>query len=102
MPQSNQHRTPWVELDGDRLINALSELRDELARTLLFVLGHREDAPDAAQHALAKRWVARGHLSEVQYLRAWIIRVCRNTAKNMPLSAWKRRVRALRGEELML
>jgi RNA polymerase sigma-70 factor, ECF subfamily len=106
MAQSNQHRTPSVELDGDRqagdrLVNAFNELRDELVSTLLFVLGHREDALDAAQDAFVKCWAARGQLGEVQNLRAWIFRVCFNTAKDMQRSAWKRRVRPLRGEEFM-
>jgi len=41
-------------------------------------------------------------LHQVQNLRAWIFRVCFNTAKDMQRSAWNRRVKPLRGEEFMV
>jgi RNA polymerase sigma-70 factor (ECF subfamily) len=87
---------------GERLVRAFNDLRDELISTLLFVLGNREDAHDAAQDAFVKCWGARGQLHQVQNLRAWIFRVCFNTAKDMQRSAWNRRVKALRGEEFMV
>ena len=87
---------------GERLVRAFNELRDELISTLLFVLGNREDAHDAAQDAFLKCWGARGQLHQVQNLRAWIFRVCFNTAKDMQRSAWNRRVKTLRGEEFMV
>ncbi len=87
---------------GERLVCAFNDLRDELISTLLFVLGNREDAHDAAQEAFVKCWGARGQLHQVQNLRAWIFRVCFNTAKDMQRSAWNRRVKALRGEEFMV
>src|SRR5947209_13145067 len=86
---------------GDLLVRTFNALRDELISTLLFVLGNRDDAQDAAQEAFIKCWGARAQLHQVQNLRAWIFRVCFNTAKDMQRSAWHRRARPLRGEEFM-
>jgi RNA polymerase sigma-70 factor (ECF subfamily) len=106
MANTDQH--PVVRADangvldaGERLVRAFNELRDELVSTLLFVLGNPEDAQDAAQEAFVKCWSARGRLHEILNLRAWIFRVCFNTAKDMQRSAWNRRVKPLRGEEFM-
>jgi len=87
---------------GDLLARTFNELRDELISTLLFVLGNREDAQDAAQEAFVKCWAIRAQLHEIHNLRAWIFRVGFNTAKDMQRSAWKRRVRPLTGEQFML
>ena len=67
--------------DADALVRAFEELRDELLSTLLYVLGHRDDAHDAAQNAFLKCWRARGDLDRVQHLRAWIFRVALNAAR---------------------
>jgi RNA polymerase sigma-70 factor (ECF subfamily) len=84
---------------GDVLVRAFNDLRDELLSTLVFVLGNHEDAKDAAQEAFVKCWNAREQLHQVLNLRAWIFRVCFNTAKDMRRSAWNRRSRPLRGEQ---
>ena len=83
------------------LVRTFNELRDELISTLLYVLGNRDDAQDAAQEAFVKCWGARDRLHQIENLRAWIFRVCFNTAKDMQRSAWNRRVKPLRGEEFM-
>src|SRR5207244_5445027 len=82
-----------------RLVHSLNELKDELLSTLLFVLGNREDARDAVQDAFIKCWNAREQLPQVVNLRAWIFRVCFNTAKDMQRSAWHRRARPLNAEQ---
>ena len=87
---------------GDLLVRTFNDLRDELISTLLFVLGNRDDAQDAAQEAFVKCWGTRDQLHQVLNLRAWIFRVGFNTAKDMQRSAWNRRSRPLRGEEFML
>jgi RNA polymerase sigma-70 factor (ECF subfamily) len=92
-----------AELDGAALlVRTFNDLRDELISTLLFVLGNRDDAHDAAQEAFVKCWGARDQVKQIQNLRAWIFRVCFNTAKDMQRSAWNRRVKPLRGEEFMV
>jgi RNA polymerase sigma-70 factor, ECF subfamily len=100
---------PVARADGDGaldagavLVRTFNALRDELISTLLFVLGNREDAQDAAQDAFVKCWGARAQVGQIQNLRAWIFRVCFNTAKDMQRSAWKRRAKPLRGEEFMV
>lgn len=87
---------------GDVLLCAFNALRDELVSTLMFILGNREDAQDAAQEAFLKCWRTRSGLPDVQNLRAWIFRVGLNAAKDMQRSAWNRRNRPLLGEEIML
>src|SRR6476469_11192700 len=86
---------------ADRLVRAFSAMRDELVSTLLYLLGNREDAQDAAQEAFVKCWRTQESLPEVQNLRAWIFRVGLNAAKDMQRSAWRRRVKPLVGAETM-
>ena len=83
------------------LVVTFNELRDELISTLVYLLGNRDDALDAAQEAFLKCWRARETLPEVQNLRAWIFRVAMNTARDVQRSAWNRRVMPLIGEEFM-
>jgi len=83
-------------------VAAFTALRDELVSTLLYVLGNRDDAQDAAQEAFLKCWRARDTAATVDNLRAWIFRVGLNTAKDMQRSAWSRRVKPLISEDTML
>ncbi len=87
---------------SETLVNVFNELRDELISTLLFLLGNRDDAQDAAQEAFLKCWRARESLPTVRNVRAWIFRVGLNAAKDFQRSAWNRKARPLMGEELML
>src|SRR5947209_6448774 len=87
---------------GDLLVRTFNALRDELISTLLYVLGNRDDAHDAAQEAFVKCWGARHQLHQVLNLRAWIFRVAFNTAKDMQRSAWNRRAKPLQGEESLM
>src|SRR5882672_11455781 len=87
------------ETSEARLVLTFNELKDELISTLVFVLGNREDAKDAAQDAFIKCWNAREQLPQVLNLRAWIFRVCFNTAKDLQRSAWHRRSRPLKAEQ---
>ena len=87
------------ESSEDRLVRTFNELKDELISTLIFVLGNREDAKDAAQDAFIKCWNAREQLPQVVNLRAWIFRVCFNTAKDLQRSAWHRRATPLKAEQ---
>jgi RNA polymerase sigma-70 factor, ECF subfamily len=84
------------------LLASFNELRDELVSTLMYLLGNREDAQDAAQEAFLKCWRAREKVSEIQNIRAWIFRVGLNAAKDLQRSAWNRRSRSFMGEESML
>jgi RNA polymerase sigma-70 factor (ECF subfamily) len=87
---------------ADRLTRAFNEMRDELVSTLMYLLGNREDAQDAAQEAFVKCWRNRDGLPDVQNLRAWIFRVGLNAAKDMQRSAWHRRSKPILGDETML
>jgi RNA polymerase sigma-70 factor (ECF subfamily) len=106
MATTKQTAMPVTEANGvldagTVLVRAFNEMRDELLSTLLFVLGNRDDAQDAAQEGFVKCWGARDQVPEVINLRAWIFRICFNTAKDMRRSAWKRHTRPLLGEETM-
>jgi RNA polymerase sigma-70 factor (ECF subfamily) len=94
-PQADGKPLPAAEL----LVRAFNELRDELLSTLVYVLGNQEDAKDAAQEAFVKCWNAREQVHRIINLRAWIFRVCFNTAKDMQRSAWNRKSRPLRAEQ---
>lgn len=98
---------PVAGVDGmppsdDSLIQTFNELRDELVSTLMYLLGNRDDAQDAAQEAFVKCWRSRDSLAGVLNLRAWIFRVALNAAKDMQRSAWNRRAKPFMGEEAML
>jgi RNA polymerase sigma-70 factor (ECF subfamily) len=90
---------PGQETTEERLVRTFNELKNELISTLVFVLGNRDDAHDAAQDAFVKCWNAREQLPGVVNLRAWIFRVCFNTAKDLQRSAWHRRARPLKEEQ---
>jgi RNA polymerase sigma-70 factor, ECF subfamily len=87
---------------GDRLTRAFNDMRDELVSTLLYVLGNREDAQDAAQEAFVKCWRTQDSLPDVQNLRAWIFRVGLNAAKDMQRSAWNRKAKGFLGDETLI
>src|SRR5215475_9444277 len=87
---------------AEEMVRLFNDIRDELISTLLYVLGNRDDALDAAQEAFVKCWGARQQLHQVQNLRAWIFRVGFNTAKDMQRSAWNRRAKPLQGEQSLM
>lgn len=84
------------------VVATFNGLRDELLSTLLYVLGNRDDAMDAAQEAFLKCWKHRHETAGVQNLRAWIFRVGLNTAKDLQRSAWNRKVKPMVTEEIMI
>jgi RNA polymerase sigma-70 factor (ECF subfamily) len=87
---------------AELLVATFNGLRDELVSTLLYLLGNRDDAQDAAQEAFLKCWRARESLVGIQNVRAWIFRVGLNAAKDLQRSAWNRRSKPFMGEEAML
>ena len=98
-PVAGMYRMPPSD---DSLLSTFNELRDELVSTLMFLLGNRDDAQDAAQEAFLKCWRSRESLAEVQNLRAWIFRVGMNAAIDLQRTAWNRRAKSFMGEESML
>ncbi len=93
---------PAGPVDDATLVAAFNDLRDELISTLVYLLGSRDDAQDAAQETFLKCWRAKHTLDGVANLRAWIFRVGMNTARDVRRSAWSRKVKPLVAEELML
>ena len=65
---------------GEMLVQAFSDLRDELVSTLWFVLGNADDAQDVAQEAFLRCWRTQERGDEIENLRAWIFRVALNAA----------------------
>ncbi|MHB1425210.1 MAG: RNA polymerase sigma factor [Gemmataceae bacterium] len=97
-PISDGHVPPN---NGETLLRAFTDLRDELVSTLCFLLGNAEDAQDVAQETFLRCWRTQEGLPDVQNLRAWIFRVGLNAAKDLQRSAWRRRVKPLLGAEVM-
>ncbi len=62
--------TEGSSLTDEVLIRSFNEIRDELISTLMFLLGNRDDAQDAAQEAFLKCWRARENFPEIHNLRA--------------------------------
>src|SRR5436190_20424196 len=93
--------TPAADSAGTNLVCAFNALRNELVSTLWFILGHQEDAQDAAQEAFLRWWRTRETLPAVLNLRAWIFRVGLNVAKDLRRSAWRRKVKPLNGADAM-
>ena len=91
-----------VPTAADRLTRAFHEMRDELVSTLLYILGNRDDAQDAAQEAFVKCWRSQDSLPDVQNLRAWIFRVGLNAAKDMQRSAWHRKAKGFVTDETLI
>ncbi len=80
---------------AETFVNVFNEVRLELVNTLLYLLGNRDDAEDAAQEAFLKGWRSRDELHGVQNVRAWIFRVGLNAAKDLQRNAWRRRAKPL-------
>jgi RNA polymerase sigma factor (sigma-70 family) len=95
-------RADELPSSADRLTRAFNDMRDELVSTLLYILGNRDDAQDAAQEAFVKCWRSRDSLPDVQNLRAWIFRVGLNAAKDMQRSAWHRKAKGFTTDETMI
>src|SRR6478736_5289875 len=83
------------------LVPAFHALRDELVSTLVYLLGNRDDALDAAQETFLKCWRDLESFASVQNVRAWIFRVGMNTDWDHQLSAWSRRVKPLLADALL-
>src|SRR5437762_9090832 len=73
-----------------RSVRTFNDLKDELISSLIFVLGNREDAKDAAQDAFIKCWNAREqlprseeHTSELQSPMYLVCRLLLEKKKNI-------------------
>ena len=87
---------PAASSDGqipsaERLTRAFSDMRDELVSTLMYLLGNREDAQDAAQEAFVKCWRHQEKLAEIENMKAWIFRVALNAGRDIRETAWRRK-----------
>ena len=84
------------------LVATFNGMRDELISTLMYLVGNRDDAQEAAQEAFLKCWRARATVGSIDNLRAWIFRVALNAARDVQRSAWNRRSRPFSGDQNML
>ena len=70
---------------------ALAETyRDRLFATAFQVCGNAADAEDAAQEALLRYHVSEKQFESEQHIRAWLLRVAINCAKNLSRSFFRR------------
>jgi RNA polymerase sigma-70 factor (ECF subfamily) len=80
---------------GEDLVGAFNKVRTDVVNRLCCILGNYQDAQDAVQEAFLKCWCRLERIEEVRNLRAWILRVSVNTAKDLQRNAWRRRARPL-------
>lgn len=72
---------------------ALAETyRDRLFAAAFQVCGNAADAEDAAQEALLRYHVSEKQFESEQHIRAWLLRVAINCAKNVSRSFWRRNI----------
>ena len=64
--------------------------RDRLFAAAFQVCGNAADAEDAAQEALLRYHTSDKQFENEQHLRAWLLRVAINCAKNISRSFWRR------------
>lgn len=83
------------ELSGDELEDAFARFQDELLGALYHMVGNRDDAQDAFQETFVKCWRHRNEVAEVQNLKAWIFRIALNTARDLRMTAWRRKRKPL-------
>ena len=70
---------------------ALAEVyRDRLFAAAFQVCGNAADADDAAQEALLRYHTSEKQFESEQHIRAWLLRVAINCAKNVSRSFWRR------------
>ena len=72
---------------------ALAEsYRDRLFAAAFQVCTNAADAEDAAQEALLRYHTSKKQFESEQHIRAWLLRVAINCAKNVSRSFWRRNV----------
>ena len=72
---------------------ALAETyRDRLFAAAFQICGNAADAEDAAQEALLRYHVSEKQFESEQHIRAWLLRVAINCAKNVSRSFWRRNI----------
>lgn len=64
--------------------------RDRLFAAAFQVSGNAADAEDAAQEALLRYHTSEKQFESEQHIRAWLLRVAINCAKNVSRSFWRR------------
>lgn len=70
---------------------ALAETyRDRLFAAAFQVCGNAADAEDAAQEALLRYHTSEKQFESEQHIRAWLLRVAINCAKNVSRSFWRK------------
>ena len=66
--------------------------RDRLFAAAFQVCGNAADAEDAAQEALLRYHTSEKQFESEQHIRAWLLRVAINCAKNVSRSFWRHNV----------
>lgn len=64
---------------------------DRVFSTAFSVTGNREDADDVVQDTFLKYWDAKQDFTDENHIRAWLLRVAVNRARDMLRSFWRRK-----------
>lgn len=61
----------------------------------LTILQNAEDANDAVQETFMKYYISDNRFGDEEHIKAWLLRVCINQAKDMAKSFWRRKHESL-------
>lgn len=87
-------------VETEQLQQIINTYSDMLYRIALVQTGSRDEAGDMVQQTFLKLLEHREEMTNVSYLKAWLIRVCVNQCKNHRNTAWRRKVHLTGGEEI--
>lgn len=70
--------------------NLIEQYQDNLYAVAFNVCKNQEDAEDVVQDAFLQYYTCRKEFENEQHIRAWLIRIVINKAKNMNRTFWRR------------
>ena len=76
---------------------AFTRYADRMFAAAFAVCRNRMDADDAVQDTLIKYHSLRKDFEDENHLKAWLLRVAINRAKDISASFWRRMIRAMPG-----
>ena len=76
-----------MRLDTEYLVQ---RYKDDLYAAAFSIVKSREDAEDIAQETFLRYWNSDKQFESEAHIKAWLLRVAINRAKNTALSFWRR------------
>lgn len=82
--------------DQDALAAIMAEHEASMIRAAMVILGDRDDVGDAVQTAWQRAWPRLGGLRDTSRLRAWLVAIAANEARQLRRSSKRRQAREQR------